>query len=355
MLKVLFRVDGSQRIGMGHIIRCLSLAKELENAGVEVAFIIKHKEGENKVISSGFKVFRIPCEMKDMEDSEEGFFYGKPEDLIEESGYIVNLISDFKPNLLIIDSYNVSMDFFSELRQNIKTVYIDDINSFNYPVEMIINGNINAKELNYSKHTTSEQMLLGIEYNMIRNEFKDLPKRIVAKKITQIMITTGGSDSFGLSQKLAKWILTNSEFENIQINLIVGSAFSNKSELNKLAFEYKNLILHENPEKISQIMFRSDIAISSGGSTLYELCACGTPTLSFVLADNQQGIVMRMNELGLVQSIGWYNELEEERLTSSLSNLIKNFEKRKEISANGQKLVDGNGCSRIVEKLLQMI
>ncbi|PKM94932.1 MAG: UDP-2,4-diacetamido-2,4,6-trideoxy-beta-L-altropyranose hydrolase [Firmicutes bacterium HGW-Firmicutes-1] len=352
MLKILFRVDGSQRIGMGHIIRCLSLAKELKNAGVEVAFITKHKEGESKVISSGFKAFRIPC---DIEDSSEGFYYGSPEDLIEESGYIINLISNVKPQILIIDSYNVSMDFFSALKQEVKTVYIDDINRFNYPVDMIINGNINATDLNYTKHTVAEQMLLGIDYNMIRNEFKDLPKRIVAKEITQIMITTGGSDLFGLSQKLSKWILTNSKFENIQINLIVGSAFSNKSELNKLALEHKNFVLYENPKKISEIMLQSDIAISSGGSTLYELCACGTPTISFIVADNQLGIVLRMNELGLVQSIGWHNELEEESLIKNLSNLMENFEKRKEISSNGQKLVDGNGCSRIVEKLLQMI
>lgn len=352
MIKVLFRADGSQSIGMGHIIRCLSLAEELRSAGFEVAFITKYEEGENKIISSGFKTFKI---QGDIEAPVEGFFYGNSEDLIEEAGSIICLISDFKPNILIIDSYNISMKFLLGLRQNVKTVYIDDINSFNYPVDMIINGNINAIDLNYTRQTSSEQMLLGIDYNMIRKEFKDLPKRNVANEITKIMITTGGSDTFGLSKKFAKWILTNLEFENIQINLIVGSAFSNKSELYKLAQEHKNLILHENPEKISEVMLQSDIAISSGGSTLYELCACGTPTLSFVVADNQVGIVTKMSELGLVQSIGWYNELQEENLKVILINFMKNFQKRKEMSSQGQKLLDGNGCSRIVEKLLEII
>ncbi len=351
MLKVLFRADGSQRIGMGHIIRCLSLAEELRNAGFEVAFITKYIEGEKRIIRNGFKVFRMPCEI---EDSGEGFLYGNLNDLENESRCILEIVTSFQPKILIIDSYNVSANFFLELRQSIKTAYIDDVSAFNYGVDVIINGNINAAVLKYDIQTLTQHKLLGIEYNLIRREFKNLAPRAVAKDITQVMITTGGSDPFGLSHKFAQWILFNSEFANIKINLIIGAAFSNKSDLRNLGINHKNLILHENPDKISEIMLQSDIAISSGGSTLYELCACGTPTLAFIMAENQRGIVTIMNEFGLVQSIGDYIDIKEEDLKENLVDLIHNFEGRKQISYKGQRLVDGNGCRRIVEKLVDM-
>jgi spore coat polysaccharide biosynthesis predicted glycosyltransferase SpsG len=95
-------------------------------------------------------------------------------------------------------------------------------------------------------------------------------------------------------------------------------------------------------------MLRSDIAVSSGGSTLYELCACGTPTLAFILADNQEAIVREMNEQGYVISLGWLHQIKPEGLIDSLKALIENEILRRKLSNRGKNLVDARGSERVV-------
>lgn len=322
-------------------MRCLSLAAELTEQGLNVTFLSRFQEGIEKIRSLGFKVI----EMTVLDTPV----------LLNEAIQIIGQMQSNNIHGIVIDSYNVSPEYFNRLEPHARIAYIDDINSFIYPVDIIINGNINATELNYIKHSKAQQMLIGIEYNMIRREFRSLPKRVITREIRQIMLTTGGSDSFRVSYRLIRYILTNLSFKNYQINLIVGTAFLNKAELYQLAGIHKNLIIHENPSRMSEIMMESDVAISSGGSTPYELCACGTPTLAFIMAGNQTGIVKKMDELGLVQSIGWHNEMTESGFIKALLDLEFDYMKRKEMSSKGQKLVDGNGCKRIVQRFLEMI
>jgi spore coat polysaccharide biosynthesis predicted glycosyltransferase SpsG len=85
----------------------------------------------------------------------------------------------------------------------------------------------------------------------------------------------------------------------------------------------RNVVLHENVSKMSEIMLRSDISISAGGSTLYELCACGTPTLGMVIADNQIEIVDMLSAEGYITNIGWHSELSDREVLGSLSFCVK--------------------------------
>ncbi|NJD03322.1 MAG: UDP-2,4-diacetamido-2,4,6-trideoxy-beta-L-altropyranose hydrolase, partial [Ruminiclostridium sp.] len=303
--------------------------------------------------SLGFKTIEMTVD--DSDKKSEVTNGNKTPVLLKEAEQIVHQMQSNNIHAIVVDSYNVSPEYFKRIEPNARTAYIDDINSFSYPVDIIINGNINAAELNYIKYSKAQQMLIGIEYNMIRKEFQNLPKRTVSKEISRIMLTTGGSDPFRLSCRLTGCILKNLSFKNYQLNVIIGAAFTNKSELYELAGIHKNLILHENPSRMSEIMMESDMAISSGGSTLYELCACGTPTLAFIKADKQTGILKKKDELGLVQSIGRHNEVTESGFTKALLDLELDYTKRQKMSGNGQKLADGNGCRRIASRLLEMI
>ncbi|WP_434511450.1 hypothetical protein [Desulfitobacterium sp. AusDCA] len=95
------------------------------------------------------------------------------------------------------------------------------------------------------------------------------------------------------------------------------------------------------------------MVISAGGSTLYELAACGTPALVFILADNQEGIVRKMDELGYVKTLGWYNQLSDETVLNKLRELISDYKQHQELSSKAQRLVDDHGTDRIVQNITQ--
>lgn len=351
MYNICIRADGSPQIGMGHIMRCLSLAKEFRKMGCTVYFLSKYKEGISKIISEDFQVIELKSERV---SDKTGLFYGSSIELEKEILEINLFTKRYDIDLVIIDSYNITKDYFITLKTFInKVAYIDDINSFSYPVDFLINGNITGEYLKYIKYYEHETTLLGIEYNLIRDEFKDLPKRKVNEKINEIMITTGGSDPYNISVKLLKILLKQEKYHLLKINIIVADGFNNKQELKNISETNSNVVIYESVQSMSRIMLNCDFAISAGGSTLYELCACGTPTLAFIMAENQKFIVEKMTELGFVDSLGWYNEFSEEELLSRLEKVSMDYKSRTKVVERMQHLVDGKGASRVANVLLK--
>lgn len=353
MINIAFRVDGSSNIGMGHIMRCLSLAKEFRENNFKVYFISRHYQGIDKIKEENFEVIQISS---NIEYNINGFNYGNKEDLKKEIEDLLEIINKYDIYLMIIDSYNVTRDYFLRLKSNTnKLVYIDDINKFIYPVDILINGNITGEYINYKKYSDDEIMLLGLKYNLIREEFKCIPGKKINKEVSDIMITTGGSDPYNITEKIIRIVLNDDMLKRLNINVVIGSGFKDKDELKKLEQCNDNIVLYENVKRMSNIMLKSDIAISAGGSTLYELCACGVPTISFILAYNQEFVVEKMEELGYIKSLGWYGDIDSKTLNNYIKRLIGDYDIRVKMHNKQRNLVDGKGTQRIVEKIANIL
>jgi UDP-2,4-diacetamido-2,4,6-trideoxy-beta-L-altropyranose hydrolase len=353
IIKIAIRADGSPFIGMGHIIRCLTLGREFRKAGCQVYFISKYKEGIQRIEYDGFEVFRLSNTNRINIDNQ--FFYGESDELKLEAGVIAEFIKKNQVSLLCVDSYNVTKEFFLKLKPFTRLLYIDDINKFSYPVDMLLNGNITAKYLNYEMYYPKEALLLGLKYNLIRDEFQNLPEKRIKLEVNELMITTGGADPYHLSEQFIEFIIRNRALQNLKINVVIGDGFVNTERLHDLSKKFKNIILHERINKISNIMLNSDIAISSGGSTLYELSACGTPTLAFIYADNQELIVRELTKLGYLKNLGWFNNINGDKFLVLLKFLINNYSLRVRLCHKGRNLVDGMGAKRVVEVLINKL
>jgi len=350
MYNIVFRADGGSNVGMGHIIRCLSLAEELRKAGQRVYFFSKKSEGIVRIKECGFEVVSL---LNKEDEHSEGFYYGDKTELESEKKEIIDHIRDKKINILIVDSYNVTNEYFSEIKEKVdKLVYIDDINAFDYNVDVLINYSISAKEKDYKSSYKNRKLLLGPQYALIRKEFQNFPSREIAEEVSEIMITSGSTDYFSTIQFILEAVLKDDYLKSKKINVIIGKGFKNTESIAQIASNNPKVILHQNISDLSQIMLSSDIAISAGGSTLYELCACGTPALSYIIAENQTDSAQTMSKKGYIECLGWYNELSADEIVKKLKYLSRNYEKRKELSAKMQKLVDGKGAERVAEKIL---
>lgn len=345
---IAIRVDGGKDIGMGHVIRCLSLATEFRDNKCNVWFLSKMQEGIDRIKEDNFQVIDIKGNIESGTYNSIG--------LKIEAQRIIDILKVYNIDLLLIDTYNVTQQFFLNLKSNVKILgYIDDLNKFVYPVDILINGSAVAKHMKYEKYSQSELLLLGPKYNLIRKEFSNIHERIVNKKVEAIMVTAGGVDNNNVTCKIINMLLSNKNILQLNINVIVGKHFRGKKNLKKIANINKNIILYENVKYMSEIMLISDIAISAGGSTLYELCACGTPTLAYIIADNQKFVTKKMDELGYIKLLGDFNTINTKYLNETIDMLCKDYKKRMQLSKIMQGIVDGYGATRAVRRILDKI
>lgn len=351
-MRVYFIAHGNDKVGMGHIMRTLSLAEAFRECGHDVSFFSRYKQGLDIITNKGFDVKKLPEQNSDIE--RPGFFYGSQEELERDPDVISDELAE-QPDIIVLDSYNVTALYLERLRNLTKClVYIDDLNAFSYPVDILINGTASADEMGYEEMQEAK-LLLGVKYNLLRKEFKEIAKRDVKRSISDIIITTGNSDPLHMTEKLLRCLMYEKKFSTHQYHVIVGTGFEKNIWMDKEIAENRHIFLYDKPSNMPEIMLKCDMAVAAGGSTLYELAACGVPAVVFAYADNQLAQIKALEKKGLLRYIGRYNEVDDRCLVENSIYLKDHFEYRKSMVRQLQMLVDGNGTHRIVKKVEEWI
>ena len=346
---IAIRVDANEYIASGHVMRCLSIADALFSLGEDVVFITADDNAKQIIDKRGFNTVILNSDWSDKEG---------------ELDLLITEIEKLKPGLLLIDSYQVTERYLTELHRKVKTAYIDDLNAFDYPTDIVINYSIYAGELNYPKN---KLYLLGTSYTPLRAQFnisehqyeEAAQKR---KNHKQILITTGAADPHHVSEKVIAAILNEHALNEYDLAVIEGG-FWDKVQFNafiedSINHERSNRIeAYSNIENMADLMINSTLAVSAGGSTLYELCACRVPTVTFSYADNQLGNVKGFAKRDIMPYAG------DARVNSSIGadivqNLLKfhkNFDIMVSVRERMLNLGCRNGAMNLAEALLSYI
>ncbi len=335
------RADANPEIGSGHVMRCIAIANALRRKGIETTFITADRSFEELIRRHGYQIKCLNTNWKCLED---------------EISSIKKLIFNEQIDKLLIDSYFISKEYLKQMGNITKTIYIDDINKFVYPVDILINYNIYAniviKKEDYAQ--TNTKLLLGSDYAPLREEFRDHTS-VLKEKVSDILITTGGSDTYNVAGELMRFLKEKQQYDDLTLHLVVGSFNKNKSLLEKMAGKYPNVVLHTNVTKMSRLIMECDIAISAGGSTLYELCACAVPAISFSCADNQLDGVKEFHKQNIIYYAGDVRSDISSclcKVEERLGELISSYELRQNLSRRMYSLVDGQGADRIADQLM---
>lgn len=338
-----FRVDANPEIATGHAMRCMSVAAAARDQNIESIFIVSDEWGRNFIEEKGYPVH---CLYSDWNQKEK--------ELPDLSAYL----KEQKASLLIVDSYQVTDAYIEKLREFVKVAYIDDVDMLHTAVDCLINYNNYGASQEYRERYRvhlgeGATLLLGCGYAPLREEFCKVSPTF-SREVRGIFLTTGGADKYHIALQLTEELLHRNL--GIDIHVIAGSFQADKDRIRALAEGNLNCILHENVTNMSEIMKECDIAISAGGSTTYELCACGLPMILFSFADNQMEIVRTHDKLGTAIYCGDYREEKENlitRIADEVCELINNTDKRANLHEKCKMLVDAKGASRIVEKLVE--
>lgn len=337
------RADANSEIATGHVMRCLTIADELKSRGKEVCFITADYFPDEIIRKRGYTSICLNSRWDNLE-----------EELFNDETFI-NMLKKDNVEGIIVDSYYVSSEYLAALSNVCKTVYIDDIFSLDqYPVDYLINYNIYGKKLDYkSKCLPNTKLLLGPIYAPLRKEFQNI-KPILRKEVKSVFISTGGADKYNIAGKILSEVIKkyNQDYKDMEFHVISGAMNKNLTYLLNLQSNNKGIYIHQNVSNMSEIMQLCDIAVSACGSTMYELCACGLPIITYSFADNQLPGLKGFEEEGVALNGGDVRDGIDYVIGKILENLLKlkNDSKLKEsLSFKSLKVVDGRGVKRIVD------
>ena len=345
---IIFRADGNSNIGMGHIMRCLSIADALRGNGAKCKFLLSD-EGLFEFISSrGYEAASLDSSYDILEEELESV-----KDQLRGA------------HALIIDSYYVTPEYLADLHEtckenNIQLVYMDDVYAFPYECDALINYDVHATEEKYKKLYGGElfpHLILGTDYVPLREEFQNLDPRRVKEDARDVLISTGGADSEHMSLAFVKEIMSRTDENDVRFHMVIGAMNRDREELFKLTRDFENIILHENVTKMSELMCKCDVAISAAGSTLYELCATQTPTVTYILAENQITGATAFEDKGIMKNAGDIRALGAKQLANhaldEAMSLLNDYHRRTAIAETMKTIAYGDGANRIAKEIIK--
>lgn len=334
MRKIVYiRTDMNQRIATGHMMRCLAIADAVKALGGETIFLVADRHAEQLLAAKGYRYYILNSPWDQME---------------EELDCLLEIISKECIEKILVDSYQITETYLKKLKKYVKIVLIDDLYLFDYPVNEIICYANYYRQFEYSR-MNYEALYLGTKYAPLRQAFYPNKKKRIEDKIHRILICSGGSDCYGIVKDLLDKLKNQYEW----IDAICGRYSDSFDTLHEAYHTYSNIRVLKTVDDMENYMAQADVVISAGGTTLYELCAMGTPAISYALADNQLRNVEQFHEDGIILYAG---DVRKQDIISNIMNYLEQYEQasvRLEKSKKMQELVDGKGALRIAELLLK--
>ncbi len=350
--KIYIRADGNAKIGMGHLMRCLSVALALKTMGGEVCFLAAEDATAEVVKKAGF-----PCKVL-------GTDYRQMETELPVLKRILQCGSG--EAVFLVDSYFVTEKYLLALREWGKVTYIDDVNAFPYPVDLIINGNIYGADMDYSacgahaeamartESPAHAEVLGGVAYAPMKPEFASHRGE---RREEYILVTTGGSDPYQLAAKIVDSLLKEPWMKRERIRAVCGRFSQSIEALREMEKTDSRLrILCDVPDMWTA-MNGAKFAITAAGSTMQELACLGVPMIGFSFADNQRLAARTWYEQGYSCYGGDYLSLGDAmipEICEAAKRLCGQAKLRDLYSQKLMKLVDGEGSQRIAERLMNL-
>lgn len=346
MRRLMIRADANAVIASGHVQRCLSIVEAFDKRDVEAVFIFSDEEAEKVIEGKGYRtiVLKNDYRQKDAEVSD-----------------ILKLIEREKADGILVDSYEITDYYISEIAKRCALAYIATMKEIDFKGNLLINYTQYKKQSyfqqKYGDIARQGFLLQGEKYVPLRREFQKVPMR-KKKHIERILITTGASNPDDVVEDILTACIQIEELTNLKYTVVVGKYFGNVDKLEEQKRAYAQVRLEYDVKNMSELMKTHDVAISAGGTTLFEVCACGLPTISIVLADNQLTMTEYFKDRGIIPCAG---DVRQDR-KQTIANIIKqilywqsHIEEANIAIEKMQMLVDGMGAERIAAKLLEMM
>ncbi len=336
------RADASGTIGTGHLLRVLALAQAWIDAGGRAACLVAEAPEAltARLTGAGVEVRRVPARHPDQSDAAT-----------------VRAAAADPEARVAIDvpwadtSY---LDALGDVRQ--RALVIDDMAMLShYPVGIVVNQNAHASRASYPATSDGTRYLLGLRYAMLRREFwVEPPARTIPVRARRLLVTFGGADPLGLTIRTVAALsgLPAAIRQDLAIRVIVGAA-NPAADAIEAAIAASPIVatLERAVEDMAGAMAWADLAVASGGTTIWELARVGCPALVVESGPSEAFLVRGLERVGLFDRLGAAAELDDTVLAAVIAHRLEDVGWRTRMADMGPRLVDGAGARRVVDAL----
>ena len=334
MPTVLFRCDGGPDIGIGHVMRCRSLAAAFRERGWASAFAMSQASAVWFVEDNPIVV---------------------PEGRIGAAA-VKSIMVETNADCLVVDHYALDEGFERQAAPaGTLTIAIDDLANRPHDCDILIDTNPARIAADYAAHITPRaQLLLGSQYALLRPEFAQLrraPDDICRFAPRQVLAAVGGADPGNVSARLLEAVPQLSA-AGMRTTLIVGHANPRRTDLAERARAVRAEVVCNPPDPVA-LMANADIAICGAGTTCLEFACLGVPTVALILADNQRAIAGAMHDAGAARVLDG-DSLQPAPIAEAVISLAIDAGARRRLSTVAQALIDGNGAARVAAEAARL-
>lgn len=336
MLSIVFLCNASSQIGGGHVMRCLTLAEELAGGRATVRFAV-NQDAPHIVPSLDRAGFSVTTGRTLMEAAQ----------IAGRQGSV---------NAVICDLYEIDAKLERSLRKMAaKVVAIDDLANRPHECDLLIDATYGrSAEVYRDLVPTGATICVGAHYTFLRQEFAalretSLTRRATGGAVDRVLVSLGLTDIGGVTARVVTALLSTEL--NAQIDLVVGPTAQSRIALAEMAARNSRLALHVDPADMARLMTNADIAIGAGGTSSWERCCLGLPTVLVVLADNQRVIAEKLGEAGAVWPALGASEDHVAGITHKVIELSNDVGARRRMTGAAAMIVDGGGATRVAEAI----
>jgi len=354
------RVDASSEIGVGHVMRCLTLAIRLRELKVSTVFVMRNHPGSmiDHVISNGFKVHALPDSPSNIDSSLSGYekWLGVKQEF--DADCTKEIISN-QFDVLVVDHYGINYKWEGQLKSCVnRVVVIDDLSNRRHDCDLLLDMTLGRKKSDYfNKAPEKCKILTGAKYTILRKQFSDYRNKAIAKRqsvkqVESILISFGGTDPANATL----WVLECLTLMgiNAEINVVLGEGAIHKERVQEYIASNHNMRikLHFQIKNMAKLMFEADLAVGSGGTTSWERCCLGLPAVVIPTEDNQTLVAENLHKVGAIINLGMFDKISVGNFTKRIASLISNAHNMKIMSDITQSVCDGRGVDRFSEAIL---
>jgi UDP-2,4-diacetamido-2,4,6-trideoxy-beta-L-altropyranose hydrolase len=328
MKQIVFRLDANARIGTGHLMRCITIADELDQKKYHIHFICeKLTHSLQSYITDKGYIFYI-------EDNEKS---------------ILIILKKLNPDYLVIDHYKLDSKFEKKARPYSKQIIIiDDMANRFHKCDFLLDQSPLRTIDDYKPWVNPEcQLLLGANYVLIKPEFRRLRKSCI-NSWEKCLISFGGSDPDNITLKILKALDCELKIKNIKWTIIAGAANQNWNSLKHFTNQSQmEITLIKQTNHIAGLMSNHDFAFGAGGAMAWERACIGLPSVTIAIADNQKTSIEIIRHFDLGETLD-VPEITSNKLMVTM-NRLKN--KANNYLQRNHAMVDGLGVKRLIAKL----
>lgn len=365
--RIFFRVDGSVQIGTGHVMRCLTLADALRRYGMVCHFLSRTLDQGlvGKILAAGHDVTFLP-ETADAppeaSQGEYGLWLGTTQqrDAADTIAMLNGLSSDDGLVLIVVDHYGLDAEWEELVRAHhaVPMLAFDDL-SRSHQADIVLDATFNKSAEAYHGLVSADCIcLIGSGYALLRPEFQQMRLSVLeqrdadyvaGKDVAHVLIAMGGGDPDDATGWIVDALADAAQERGFTLHVLVGASYPHREALRMRTEQLDFLTIHHNISDVASLMARMDLCIGASGTSTWERCCLGLPTINMVLANNQRTIATELSRYGAIVDGGDFDpSLNQVEWRTRSFDPCLSVQARSEMSRRSRETVDGRGVERVI-------